>query len=103
MTRQQKACLDAIRRLTRDGVPPSLEELRVELGLAAKSGVHRLLKQLEEQGHIRRRFAQVRAIELVDRTATSARAALIACDRAHEAGRRVTLEELHQAISGVLG
>lgn len=66
MTPAQRKCLDAIKRLYRDGVPPSFEELRVELGLASKNGVHRLVHGLAERGHIRFRPDRPQSIELAD-------------------------------------
>lgn len=50
LTAAQARCLEAIRRLTVNGVPPSLEELRLDLGLATVSGVHRFLRLLRERG-----------------------------------------------------
>ena len=50
MTPKQRAMLQAIRDLTRQGVPPTYEELRERLGLASKSGVHRLIVQLVAKG-----------------------------------------------------
>lgn len=50
LTHQQGACLRAIRDLSHDGVAPSYDELREALGLASKSGVHRLLKELSQRG-----------------------------------------------------
>ena len=101
MTPKQSACLNAIRRLTKEGVSPSLEKLRVELGLASKATVHRLLVELEDGGHIRRIPRTTRQIEVLDDTLEIAKAVLAVCDLAHEQGRRVTLDELHRAISGM--
>ena len=33
-------------------VPPSFDEMRNALGLASKSGIHRLVSGLEERGYI---------------------------------------------------
>ena len=52
MTPSQAQCLAAIRRLTVDGVPPTWDDLRVDLGLASKSGVHHLLVGLRDRGLI---------------------------------------------------
>ena len=46
-------------------VPPSFDEMRDALGLASKSGVHRLVSGLEERGYIRRLANRARAIELL--------------------------------------
>lgn len=52
-------------RIEETGVAPSFEEMKDHLGLAAKSGVHRLICGLEERGSIRRLRNRARAIELV--------------------------------------
>ncbi len=54
MTPTPRECLDALKRLTVDGVPPSYDELAVELGLASKSRITELLSALEAQGYIAR-------------------------------------------------
>ena len=67
MTPQQNACLIAIRDLTVDGICPSLEQLRQRLGLASKSGVHRMVLSLEEQGFVRRDEFRQKRIEIIER------------------------------------
>jgi len=42
----------AIERLTVDGIAPTYEQLRLELGLASKNSVHRMMHSLRRQGHI---------------------------------------------------
>ena len=46
-------------------VPPSFDEMRDALGLASKSGVHRLVSGLEERGYIKRLANRARAIEIL--------------------------------------
>ena len=46
-------------------VPPSFDEMRDALGLASKSGVHRLVSGLQERGYIRRLANRARAIEIL--------------------------------------
>ena len=46
-------------------VPPSFDEMRNALGLASKSGIHRLVSGLEERGFIRRLANRARAIEIL--------------------------------------
>jgi repressor LexA len=66
LTRKQLDLLDFInRRLQRDGVPPSFDEMRDALDLRSKSGIHRLITALEERGFIRRLAHRARAIEIV--------------------------------------
>lgn len=70
MTEKQRELLLYIAaRLTGDGISPSFEEMREHLGLASKSGVHRLLESLEEQKLIERQHGRNRRISLTDRGA----------------------------------
>jgi repressor LexA len=66
LTKKQLDLLDFInRRMTRDGVPPSFDEMKDALDLRSKSGIHRLITALEERGFIRRLAHRARAIEIV--------------------------------------
>lgn len=66
LTRKQHELLMFINeRLNQDGVPPSFEEMKDALGLASKSGIHRLITGLEERGFIRRLAHRARALEVV--------------------------------------
>lgn len=66
LTAPQRACLDAIEAyLSRTRTMPSVEDLRVSLGLSSKAGVLRLLRQLEERGRIARVPLRARAIRLL--------------------------------------
>jgi len=66
LTRKQRDLLDFIhKRVQRDGVPPSFDEMREALDLRSKSGIHRLITALEERGFIRRLAHRARAIEIV--------------------------------------
>ena len=66
LTRKQLELLDFIqKRLARDGVPPSFDEMKEALDLRSKSGIHRLITALEERGFIRRLAHRARAIEIV--------------------------------------
>lgn len=66
LTRKQLELLDFIKtRMDRDGVPPSLDEMKDALDLRSKSGIHRLITALEERGFIRRLAHRARAIEIV--------------------------------------
>lgn len=69
MTPKQKRCLDAIQQLTKDGVPPSFDELREHLGLASKSGVHRLVHGLAERGYIAFQPDKRRTLQIVSHQA----------------------------------
>ncbi|KCV83414.1 LexA repressor [Actibacterium atlanticum] len=66
LTRKQLELLDFInKRVQRDGVPPSFDEMKEALDLRSKSGIHRLITALEERGFIRRLAHRARAIEIV--------------------------------------
>ncbi|WP_375258135.1 transcriptional repressor LexA [Citreimonas sp.] len=66
LTRKQLDLLEFInRRVARDGVPPSFDEMKDALDLRSKSGIHRLITALEERGFIRRLAHRARAIEIV--------------------------------------
>ena len=65
LTRKQRDLLAFIhRRMQRDGVPPSFDEMKDALDLRSKSGIHRLIMALEERGFIRRLAHRARAIEI---------------------------------------
>jgi repressor LexA len=66
LTKKQLDLLEFIsKRVARDGVPPSFEEMKDALDLRSKSGIHRLISALEERGFIRRLAHRARAIEIV--------------------------------------
>ncbi len=66
LTRKQLDLLQFIhKRVQRDGVPPSFDEMKEALDLRSKSGIHRLITALEERGFIRRLAHRARAIEIV--------------------------------------
>ena len=51
-----------IKRIEEHGVSPSYEEICIELSLKSKSGIHRIVKSLEERGYIERLENKARAI-----------------------------------------
>ena len=66
LTRKQLDLLEFIhRRMQKDGVPPSFDEMKEALDLRSKSGIHRLITALEERGFIRRLAHRARAIEII--------------------------------------
>ena len=66
LTRKQHELLLFIHeRLKEAGVPPSFDEMKDALDLRSKSGIHRLIKALEERGFIKRLPNRARAIEVV--------------------------------------
>ena len=66
LTKKQKELLDFLtNHAQKNDVPPSFDEMRDALGLASKSGIHRLVSGLEERGYIRRLANRARAIEIL--------------------------------------
>ncbi|SLN16279.1 transcriptional repressor LexA [Roseisalinus antarcticus] len=66
LTKKQLDLLEFIqKRVQRDGVPPSFDEMKEALDLRSKSGIHRLITALEERGFIRRMAHRARALEVV--------------------------------------
>ncbi len=53
------------KRLKKNGISPSYDEMKDALGLASKSGIHRLITALEERGFIRRLPHRARALEIL--------------------------------------
>jgi repressor LexA len=66
LTRKQHELLMFIHeRIKESGVSPSFDEMKDALGLASKSGIHRLITALEERGFIRRLAHRARALEVI--------------------------------------
>ena len=66
LTQKQKDLLLLIdKKIKSEGVPPSYDEMKDALGLASKSGIHRLITALEERGFIRRLPNKARALEVL--------------------------------------
>ena len=63
--KQHELLLFIHKRLSEDSVSPSFDEMKEALGLASKSGVHRLVSALEERGFIRRLAHRARALEVL--------------------------------------
>ena len=115
LTRDQQDCLDAVRSLTVDGVPPSLEELRVHLGLASKSGVQRLLVQLRERGRVTWLEGRARSLAIIETEVSPAvlngmsdevlriTAAIIARILAQRTGGGLTAEVFHRIADRLPG
>jgi len=66
LTRKQYDLLMFVhKRVQRDGISPSFDEMKEALNLRSKSGIHRLITALEERGFIRRLAHRARAIEII--------------------------------------
>lgn len=63
--KQQELLIFIHNRLSKDGVPPSFDEMKDAVGLKSKSGIHRLVSGLEERGFIRRLKHRARALEVL--------------------------------------
>lgn len=70
MTPKQSACLQAIRDLTNDTVPPTYEELAAHLCIT-KLRVHYILKLLERDGYISLGRYRKRSISILERRSVS--------------------------------
>ena len=66
LTKKQKNLLLFINKKIRStGVSPSYEEMKNSLNLKSKSGIHRLISDLEERGFIKRLAHKARALEVL--------------------------------------
>ncbi|PTV94653.1 repressor LexA [Rhodobacter aestuarii] len=87
LTRKQLELLDFIqKRMARDGVPPSFDEMKDALDLRSKSGIHRLITALEERGFIRRMAHRARALEIVKLPESMERAAQLQAEATQPPG-----------------
>ena len=66
LTKQQlKLFMIIDESLKKDGVCPSFEEMKNLIGLKSKSGIHRLIKSLEERGFLKQIPNRARALEII--------------------------------------
>jgi len=66
LTKKQLQLFDFIQNYVKaNGVAPSFDEMKTQLGLKSKSSIHRLISALEERRVVRRLHNQARAIELI--------------------------------------
>jgi SOS-response transcriptional repressor LexA len=66
LTNRQADCLQAIRVLTVDGVPPSLDELAEAMDFESKSSVQRVLVKLRERGKVDWKPRQARSLVIIE-------------------------------------
>jgi CheY-like chemotaxis protein len=64
-SKQHQLLMFIDRHLQETGYSPSFEEMKDELKLASKSGIHRLITALEERGCLGRRHHRARALEVL--------------------------------------
>lgn len=65
MTPQELRILDALRRLTVNGMSPKLDDLAFEAGIQSKGSVHRILSRMRDKGVIYWKYHSWRAISIV--------------------------------------
>jgi repressor LexA len=68
ITPTQLRLLSFIRaHITQHGVSPSFSEMKNAMGLASKSGIHRLLEGLSERGYVKRMAHRSRGLDLTEK------------------------------------
>lgn len=88
LTRRQSTMLNFIRAAAKkDGVVPSIDEIRDGMGLRSRGATHAMLLRLEERGAIRRLPNRARAIVLAKPGIVSVEIPQHAHDRAAKAAR----------------
>lgn len=66
LTQKQHDLLVYIHKKTlKTGVSPSFEEMKDHMSLKSKSGIHRLISDLEQKGFVRRLPGRARALEVI--------------------------------------
>lgn len=65
LTKRQLQILEFIYERNKTGLGPSYDEMMEHLGLQSKSGVHRIVKALEERGFIARHPFRARSITVL--------------------------------------
>lgn len=73
LTPRLNQCLQIIANGIQGGVCPSYDEIRETMGLASRSGVFRMLNELEERGYIQRLYHRARAIDLTAKAVSALR------------------------------
>ena len=77
LTKRQQEIFDFIKRYSAShGYPPTVRDIGKAVGLASSSSVHAHLAYLEKVGLLRRDPSKPRAIELLDKAASTATSAL---------------------------
>ena len=68
LTKKQKELLDYLKDyITNNQISPSFEEMKQAVNLKSKSGIHRLITNLEQRGFIRRLKHKARAMEIINK------------------------------------
>lgn len=104
LTQKQHDLLKFIdKRLKKNSVSPSYDEMKDALGLASKSGIHRLITALEERGFIRRLPHRARALEVLKLPGQAENAAPVAsaADILDAANDQMSIPLLGKIAAGV--
>ncbi len=88
--KQYELLLFIDRRLKESGVAPSFDEMKEALDLKSKSGIHRLIRALEERGFIRRLPHRARALEVSRLPDMGGRGRIAAVDTTSDPNLEVT-------------
>jgi repressor LexA len=67
LTVKQADLLSFIRVCAAEGHTPSFVEMQEHMGLASKSGVHRLMAALKERGYVEQAYHRARSVVALDR------------------------------------
>lgn len=68
LTEKQHALYLFIAKFTREkGFSPSFDEMAAAMDLKSKSGIHRLIKDMELRGYVRRLGRKARSVEIIDK------------------------------------
>lgn len=66
LTAHQKRVLEYLAEfIAKNGIAPTYDQIAAHLGLASKSGVHRVITELEERGAIQRLPNRARSITII--------------------------------------
>ncbi len=104
LTKRQLDLLKFIdQRVTEDGYSPSFEEMKDAMRLRSKSGIHRLIKALEERGFLRRLENRARALEVVKIPGKRGRASVRPEPQLHPEPQWPTVEGLGDLIVPLMG
>lgn len=67
LTPQQQKLFTFIKeKIEASGIAPSYLEMQRFMGLASKSGIHRMLEDIEVKGRMRRLKGKARAMEIIE-------------------------------------
>ena len=65
LTKKQKELFEYLTSyIAKNSISPSFEEMKIAVNLKSKSGIHRLIKSLEQRGFIKRLKYKARAMEI---------------------------------------